>query len=130
GALYAHVTAPLRRLADRYANEVVLALCAGETPPPWCTDRLAELPSTMGQAQQRDHALTRAIVDYVEAMVLRHRIGEVFDGTVTNVDDRGAVIQLAEPAVLTRVPELDHATLGSTMRVRLSSVDPVQRAVH
>ena len=28
-APYAHVTAPLRRLADRYANEIVLAHCAG-----------------------------------------------------------------------------------------------------
>src|SRR5262249_5207642 len=31
-APYAHVTAPLRRLADRYANEIVLAQCTGATP--------------------------------------------------------------------------------------------------
>ncbi len=31
GAEYAHVTAPLRRLVDRYGTEVCLALCAGRT---------------------------------------------------------------------------------------------------
>ena len=30
---YAHVTAPLRRLVDRYAEEICVALCAGERRP-------------------------------------------------------------------------------------------------
>jgi exoribonuclease R len=34
-APYAHVTAPLRRMADRVANEVVLALSRGQEPPAW-----------------------------------------------------------------------------------------------
>ena len=39
-APYAHVTAPPRRLIDRFGNEIVLALCAGKRPPvgrrkPW-----------------------------------------------------------------------------------------------
>ena len=38
-AEYAHVTAPLRRLADRYASEVCVALCAGTTWPTGCTPR-------------------------------------------------------------------------------------------
>ncbi|MGE5720672.1 MAG: ribonuclease catalytic domain-containing protein, partial [Nocardioidaceae bacterium] len=32
---YAHVTAPLRRLVDRYALEISLALCAGTEVPGW-----------------------------------------------------------------------------------------------
>ena len=32
---YAHVTAPLRRLGDRYAGEICLALCAGTEVPGW-----------------------------------------------------------------------------------------------
>ena len=32
-AEYAHATAPLRRLVDRYVSEVCLSLCAGETVP-------------------------------------------------------------------------------------------------
>ena len=33
---YAHVTAPLRRLGDRYAGEICLALCAGTRCPAGC----------------------------------------------------------------------------------------------
>jgi exoribonuclease R len=128
-APYAHVTAPLRRLGDRYANEIVVALCAGVAPPSWATERLGELPSAMGHAQQREHALERAIVDYVETMVLRHRIGEVFDGTVTNVDEHGSVVQVAEPAVLTRVSAAASAQLGAELRLRLVSVDPERRSI-
>ncbi len=36
---YAHVTAPLRRLVDRYAGEVCLALCADEPVPGWVLSR-------------------------------------------------------------------------------------------
>ena len=32
---YAHVTAPLRRLVDRYGLEICAALCAGEEVPAW-----------------------------------------------------------------------------------------------
>ena len=32
---YAHVTAPLRRLVDRYAGEICVALCAGTDVPDW-----------------------------------------------------------------------------------------------
>ena len=40
---YAHVTAPLRRLADRFANEVVLAVAGGYAPPAWAVDALPGL---------------------------------------------------------------------------------------
>ena len=35
GAPYAHVTAPLRRLVDRFGTEVCLAICAGVPVPGW-----------------------------------------------------------------------------------------------
>ena len=38
---YAHVTAPLRRLVDRYGLEICAALCAGERVPKWVLDGLA-----------------------------------------------------------------------------------------
>src|SRR3546814_19200630 len=36
---YAHVTAPLRRLVDRYAGEVCVALCADEDVPGWVVEK-------------------------------------------------------------------------------------------
>ena len=44
---YAHVTAPLRRLVDRYAGEVCLALCAGVPVPGWVLRALDALPQEM-----------------------------------------------------------------------------------
>ena len=54
-APYAHVTAPLRRLADRFANEVCLALFAGEAPPAQVVEVLDDLPKAMARAQPHAH---------------------------------------------------------------------------
>ncbi|MEO7556067.1 MAG: RNB domain-containing ribonuclease, partial [Acidimicrobiales bacterium] len=128
-APYAHVTAPLRRLADRFANEVVVAVCAGTPVPAWATDALPSLPKIMGASHDRDGELSRALVDAVEALVLRDRVGEVFLAAVTNVDERGGVVQLRDPAVLARVDGVDEARLGREVSVRLDAVDVAARKV-
>jgi exoribonuclease R len=129
-AAYAHVTAPLRRLADRFANEVVVALCAGTAVPEWARAALPELPHRMGVANQRERSLSGAIVDFVEAMVLRDRVGERFDAVVTSIDRHGASIQLRDPAVLARLDEPGAPALGSEITVQLASADPVAGSVH
>lgn len=121
---YAHVTAPLRRLCDRFANELIVAQCADAQPPTWAVEALDELPSLMGSARARDRNLERAIVDFVEAIVLEPRVGDVFDAVVTDVDvDRGrSRIQLRDPAVVARLPAAGLA-LGHRVRVRLLEAD-------
>ena len=47
GGFYAHVTAPLRRLIDRFATEVCLALSGGYEVPEWVRERAGEVVSTM-----------------------------------------------------------------------------------
>lgn len=126
---YAHVTAPLRRLCDRFANEIIVAVCADVAPPAWSVEALDELPKLMGSASQRDRTLERAVVDYVEAMVLTQRVGDTFEAVVTDVDDRGrGRVQLRDPAVVARVAG-DGLALGSEVRVRLDEADPDQRLV-
>jgi exoribonuclease R len=127
-APYAHVTAPIRRLCDRYANEVVLALAADRRPPAWVVDALPELPHTMAAARQRERALSNACLDFMEAVALEHRVGDVFPATVTNIDERGAVIQVCEPAVLARM-DPGGRSLGEQLDVRLVQADPDARAV-
>ncbi|MEQ8839983.1 MAG: RNB domain-containing ribonuclease [Acidimicrobiales bacterium] len=127
---YAHVTAPLRRLCDRFANEIVLAHCAMHEPPTWAVEALDELPGLMGAASQRDRNLESAVVDYVEAVVLEPRVGEEFRAVVTDVDaerNRGR-LQLADPAVVARIPATG-LTLGSEVTVRLDRADPIERSV-
>ena len=126
-APYAHVTAPLRRLADRYANEIVLAHCAGIEPPPWAVGALDELVTTMQDATHRDAGIERAVVDAVECALLASRVGERFDGVVVDRNKQGVVIQLRNPAVVT--PMDADLPLGQEVAVTLVAVDPIRRHV-
>lgn len=127
---YAHVTAPLRRLCDRFANEIIVAHCADHRAPAWAVEALEELPSLMGAASQRDRNLERAVVDFVEAKILVGRVGETFAAIVTDVDeDRGrGRVQLRDPAVVARLPA-DGLDLGSEVTVRLDEAHPDDRLV-
>jgi exoribonuclease R len=127
-ATYAHVTAPLRRLSDRYATEVCLALCAGTEVPDWARQAIAELPATMAGADRKAHEVDRAVLDLAEAVVLAGRAGEVFDAAVVDLGEGGATIVLADPAVRAKCGGSGLA-LGSRIRARLVSADPVARKV-
>jgi exoribonuclease R len=129
-APYAHVTAPLRRLVDRFANEILLAVGRGARPPEWVVAGLEDLPSAMGSGIQRERALERAIVDFVEAMTLRPRVGEVFDAVVTEAGEDGRVgVQIAEPAVVASLRPDRPVELGDRIAVRLVEVVPEQRRI-
>jgi len=119
-AEYAHVTAPLRRLVDRYALEVCAALSAGAAVPQWVRAALPDLPEVMAEAGRRASAYEGACVAVVEAAVMNGREGEVFPGVVVDVvekDDRGEVV-IPEPAVRGRVAGRD-LPLGEDVSVRL-----------
>ncbi|MBY5161201.1 RNB domain-containing ribonuclease [Salsipaludibacter albus] len=102
---YAHVTAPLRRLVDRWGLACCVALDAGEEVPEWVRASLYDLPEIMAETTRRASAYERATVDVVEAALLSDRVGQVFSATVVDVDedgDRGLVL-VPEPAVRARV---------------------------
>jgi len=126
-AIYAHVTAPLRRVCDRFANEIVLAHCSDRQAPAWALEALEELPEIMQAARRRDGALERASVDFVETIALRCRVGETFDGVVLSHSRKGAKVQLRDPAVL--APIRDQPDVGEIVRLRLDSVDSKKRRV-
>lgn len=128
-APYAHVTAPLRRLVDRYAQEVVVALVAGSDVPEWVRAGLVELPGEMQRGDQRAHALDRACVGFMEAVLLAPRVGDVFPGVVVQRHhDEAYVVQLVEPpARVTAVG--DGLELGRRVLVRLTEADPATRRV-
>ncbi|MDQ3483968.1 MAG: RNB domain-containing ribonuclease [Actinomycetota bacterium] len=130
---YAHVTAPLRRLVDRYAGEVCLALCADTDIPRWVTVALKELPKRMDESDRLAHRFEREVLDLVEAGVLAGRVGETFEGVVTDVDERDAsrgTVMLAAPAVEARLSRPRGALpLGERVMVRLVEADTVARKV-
>lgn len=122
---YTHVTAPLRRLVDRYASEVAVALSAGRPVPTWALERLDALPAAMASAGQRSSQLDGAVVDLVEALLLSAEVGRHFGATVIEADQRRSTVQLDSPAVVTKV---DGALpLGRRVELELVAADAAQR---
>ena len=129
-ARYAHVTAPLRRLVDRYGEEVCIAACAQAPVPEWVLQALPDLPDVMEQTGKRARAIGRGALTALEALVLRGHEGEVFDGVITSERDGRGELVLTEPAVVTEVrrgsgQSGDRLPVGERVRVRLLSADPV-----
>ncbi|MGY1753916.1 RNB domain-containing ribonuclease [Blastococcus sp. SYSU D01042] len=128
GAPYAHVTAPLRRLVDRFGTEVCLALAAGQQPAPELRAALPELPALMAASDRRTREVERAVVDATEAWLLRGREGEEFAAVVVDADgDRGTVV-LDDLAVRGRCTG-EGLRAGTRIRVRLEQADVAGRAV-
>ena len=127
-APYAHVTAPIRRLADRVAGEVALALASGAAPPAWALDALPAMPEIMRATGARARAAERAALDYVEAVVLAPRVGETFRAVVVDVRDGRPLVQIADPAVLAAL-DAEGPRPGDEIDVRLTAVDPDARRV-
>jgi exoribonuclease R len=129
---YAHVTAPLRRLGDRYAAEICVALCAGTDVPAWVRSRLSELPDLMKDAGRRAAQYESMVLDLVEAGVLHRHVGESFEAVVTDVDakdERRGKVTIQEPAVEARVTARRALPLGAEAEVRLTQADIASRSV-
>ncbi|KJY37059.1 RNB domain-containing ribonuclease [Streptomyces katrae] len=127
-APYTHCTAPLRRLVDRYAGELCVAAAAGVAAPGWAREALTTLPHEMRDGTRLANSVERECVDLVEAAVLKDRVGETFEATVIDVEERDpqdGTVHLEDPAVVGRVKSpAGPLPLGDRIRVRLTQADP------
>lgn len=121
-ATYAQATAPLRRLQDRYVIEAALAVAGGRPVPDEITAAFEVLPAAMASADNRANRAERQALDLAEAICLAGREGEIFDAVVIDEGEWGVEVQIAEPAVLTRL-DARRVDPGDDLRVRLVSVD-------
>lgn len=121
-APYAHVTAPLRRLVDRFGLVICEALSRDAEIPQWVRAALVNLPAEMKTSDDLARKAERAATDIVEAAFLSTHIGEVFEAAVVDNNGKaGLLLQLTEHAVIVTVA--GQAELGSTVSVRLVSAD-------
>jgi len=149
GAAYAHTTAPLRRLVDRFVLVICEALSNGGDVPGWAREALPLLPGIMAGSDQLASRMERLALDTVEAALLLNHIGQEFDaivisgskpqngsgsngkngnGNAKNGNGSSGIIQIAEPAVTARCAgELES---GTKVRVRLVSSDITTREIH
>ncbi len=98
-APYAHATAPLRRLVDRFVLVTCEALCLGREVPDWVREALPDLPHLMASSDGRANQLEAQSLNAIEAALLSSRIGEEFDAVVVQTKEGGGVIQLTDPVV-------------------------------
>ncbi|HEY0017632.1 MAG TPA: RNB domain-containing ribonuclease [Longimicrobium sp.] len=96
---YAHTTAPLRRLCDRYVLDLLVQLSAGGRPSADEVATLRRLPKTMDEAERRESRFERLAIDIAEAWVLRDRVGQRFAATVLGKRDGDVEVQIEDPPV-------------------------------
>lgn len=127
---YAHTTAPLRRLVDRYVGETCIALSEGRKVPEWVATELPSLPEVMRLADGRASQYEAGIVSAVEAALLEGSVGKTFDAVVIAVDRDGAAgsVELRDPAVTARCDGTG-LPLGETVTVRCTFADVLKRQV-
>ncbi len=129
---YTHVTAPLRRLVDRYTGEICLALCADRPVPDWVLAALPELPATMQASGQRAGRFERAVIDLAEALMLAPRVGETFEGSIVErekKDPAQGTAMLRDFAIEAPVQGVATLPLGEPVNLRLVEADPETRKV-
>jgi len=129
-APYAHVTAPLRRLADRYATEVCLAVKAKTDVPAWARTTLPGLPQRMQEGGRAVNSFAAEVLNLVEAGLLADRVGQTFTGTVvaTNNDRTSGTVVIADPYVEAKLDGTD-LPLGDAVEVKLVTADPTTRQI-
>jgi len=121
-APYAHVTAPLRRLVDRFGLVVCEALARGVEVPGWARESLPALPDLMRTGTHKASAVERASTDAVEAAVMTARVGETFPAVVVDQGSKVAVVvQLSDPAIVGQARGV--AELGAQVGVRCDGAD-------
>jgi exoribonuclease R len=103
-----------------------LAIAHGNAVPDSVSAAFPKLSEIMDRADTRAGQIERAAIDLAETVVLRGREGKVFEAVVTDIDERGARIQLCRLPVLARLPEKGAET-GDRIEVRLVSADTDRR---
>jgi exoribonuclease R len=120
-APYAHVTAPLRRLVDRFGLVACEALSAGEPVPAWVREALPELPSMMSRSGQVAGQVDSRALNVVEAAVLADRVGDTFEVTVLSASETYGTVQLADPPIVARCNGALEP--GATVRATLETAE-------
>lgn len=141
---YAHATAPIRRLGDRFVSELCLAFGGDWVPldvAPKDAPRLhgevdeailaalPDLPGILMGSGRVAATVENACINLAESVALHDRIGDVFEAVLLRPgdDDHHAEVFVTEPPVIAQCH--GEVPAGQRVRVRLVEADPESRKV-
>ncbi|WP_066800947.1 RNB domain-containing ribonuclease [Sphingomonas soli] len=127
-ATYAHATAPLRRLADRYVVRAALAIANGQPVPPVVAEAFAKLPPVMARADQLAGRIDRSVIDLAEAVMLHGREGEAFPAIVTDATEGGIRVQLRELPIVANLKTRGPSP-GDKLQLTLTTADTARGTI-
>jgi len=121
---YSHSTAPNRRYPDLVTQRLMKALLGG-APAPYSDGEIDGISQHCTRMEAATRKLERLMRKVVAAVLLRGRVGEVFDGLVTGVTEHGTFVRLLRPPAEGRVVRGERGMdVGDRVRVKLLSTDP------
>jgi ribonuclease R len=98
---YVHFTSPIRRYPDVLVHRQVKHLLRGGKPKnsPAALEELRESARLSSERERAAMEIEREVVDLYRALLMRDRIGDVAEGTVSALVGSGAFVTLDDPFV-------------------------------
>jgi VacB/RNase II family 3'-5' exoribonuclease len=120
---YTHSTAPNRRFPDVITQRLLKAALDGSGPP-YAEGELEDLARHLTQKENDAEKVERRVRKSAAALLLSHRIGEVFDGIVTGASESGTWVRVLAPPVEGKLVRGSQGLdVGARVRVQLLRTD-------
>ncbi|MDD1673442.1 MAG: RNB domain-containing ribonuclease [Methanomicrobiales archaeon] len=121
---YTHSTAPNRRYVDVINQRLLKSILRGEQNP-YTVEELTEASAWLTDRDKSAQKVERFTRKAAAAVLLKDRVGEVFDALVTGASEKGTYVRLLKPPAEGRVMKGEQGLLvGQKVRVRLIRTDP------
>jgi ribonuclease R len=97
---YVHFTSPIRRYPDLAVHRVVRKIARGETiRGKKLKSDLSEQAVESSRLERRAMLIEREVVDLYRAMLMRERVGEEFQASITGITEHGLFAAIESPSV-------------------------------
>ena len=123
---YTHSTAPNRRFPDMVAQRILKAVIARGAQP-YANDALDAIATRCTEMEDAARHVERDMQKRIAAVVLHPRIGQVFNGIITGVNQHGTFVRALDPHVEGMlVRGAKGFDVGDRVRVKLIATDPAR----